>query len=749
MYIDVILPIPLAQTYTYSVPSEWEGHIVIGSQVWVKFGKNKKYSGLVFQIRETDPESIIEIKPILAVESMQPVVRRLQLRFWEWLSSYYICTLGEIFKTVFPSALRTDTKTDYTVKQELFVRLTPDYYNEDSWKGAFDMLKRSARQEKVLLAFFQLIRSRKLLEIEKSSLLAQPDCTSTALSALIEKKILELVKRDKIRVDFSSSEIKPLNELNASQNKALAEIKDLFREKDVSLLYGVTASGKTEVYMHLIDEAVKTGKQVLYLLPEIALTTHLTERLKVFFGDKLMVYHSKVSDQKRTEIWNSMLADPPFQIIVGARSAVFLPFQDLGLVIVDEEHESSYKQQDPAPRYHARNAAIVLARMHDAKTLLGSATPSLESFYNAQNGKYGLIRLDKRYEEMELPEIMPVNVKELRRKKRMKGLFSPELIEKINTCLKQEEQVLLFHNRRGFSPVISCSICDWTPKCKYCDVSLTFHKQNRKLTCHYCGRTYQVPKLCPECENEDLKPMGFGTEKVEEEIKTLFPEVSVARLDSDTTKSRKTMEDILEAFEKGDVRILIGTQMVSKGLDFSNLTLAAILNADLIMSYPEFRSHEKAFQLMMQVAGRTGRRSRRGEVILQTSHPEHTLIQAVLNHDYEKMYEQQMEERELFKYPPFYRLIEIRLKGKKEEVIKTAAQALANNLKAKLGQRVIGPDKPVISRIQNFHFRKILLKIELNISLQILHEILSESQHQLLSQPEFKYLTVQYDVDPI
>ena len=669
MFVEVILPVPIANTYTYSVPTEWEVLIVPGMQVLVEFGKNKRYFGLVFQIRELSPDSPDEVKPILKIEYGLPVINPSQLRFWEWISSYYHCKLGEIFKAVIPTTL-------------------------------------------------------------------------------LNRKEPQSPKRSKRPTDLSP-ETKPLNRLNSFQEKALKEIQASFLEKDVSLLYGVTSSGKTEIYMHLMQEVLNAGRQVLYLLPEIALTTHLTERLKVFFGDKLVVYHSKITDNKRVEVWNDMMDNPSPRIILGARSAVFLPFSDLGLVIVDEEHESSYKQQDPAPRYHARNAAIVLARMQGAKTLLGSATPSLESFYNAQSGKYGLVRLDKRYEEMELPEIIPVNVKELRRKKKMKSLFSPPLIEKMNICLEQQQQILLFHNRRGFSPIISCSACDWTPKCNYCDVSLSYHKQHKKLSCHYCGRTYRVPKVCPECGSEELNPFGYGTEKVEDEVRKVFPDATVARLDSDTTKSKKAMGNILTAFEKGEIQILIGTQMVSKGLDFSNLTLAAILNADLLMSYPDFRSHEKAFQLMMQVAGRTGRRNRKGEVILQTSHPEHPLIQAVLRHDYEEMYRIEMEERALFKYPPFFRLIEIRIKGKKEEVVKSGAQTLANLLEEKLGTRVIGPDKPVVGKIQNFYFRKILLKIELNASLQVLHEILTESQQQLLSEPEFRYLVIQYNVDTL
>ena len=749
MYIDVILPVPLANFYTYSVPPEWEERIVPGMQVLVEFGKNKRYSGLVLAIRELPPDSEGEVKPVLKVESESPVVRDVQLRFWEWLSAYYLCTLGEVFKSVFPSGLRSDTATNYSPKQEIFIGLASEYQSEESRQAVLDRLKKSSKQVAFLSSFFGLM-SDTSFDVEKHLLMSQPECSPAALSALLAKKILLPVKKARSRLLAYQQDIKPLNLLNTSQSQALSEIRSSFQEKEVSLLYGVTSSGKTEIYMHLIRETLKAGQQVLYLLPEIALTTHLTERLSAFLGDKLVVYHSKVNDNKRIEIWNDLLRDSSsVRIVVGARSAVFLPFQNLGLVVVDEEHESGYKQQDPAPRYHARNAAMVLARMHGAKTLLGSATPSLESYYNAQTGKYGFIRLDKRFEDVEMPGVECVDVKELRRKKRMKGLFSPILTEKIEACLEREEQILLFHNRRGFSPVMTCRICDWTPKCAYCDVSLAYHKQNRMLSCHYCGRTYRIPKCCPECESEELSPVGYGTEKVEEEIRRIFPDASVARLDSDTTKSKKAMEDVLTSFGQGKIQILIGTQMVSKGLDFSNLTLAAVLNADFLMNYPEFRAHEKAFQLMMQVAGRTGRRSKKGEVIIQTSHPDHPLIRTILCHDYEGMYELQSGERQLFKYPPFYRLIEINLKGKKEETVKSAAQTFAAYLENKLGDRVIGPDKPVVGKIQNFYLRRILLKIELNVSLQNLHEIIKTAQLSLLSHPEFKYLIIQYNVDPL
>jgi primosomal protein N' (replication factor Y) len=537
--------------------------------------------------------------------------------------------------------------------------------------------------------------------------------------------------------------------LNRLQSFAYGEILSCFREKDVCLLHGVTSAGKTEIYIHLIDETLRLGRQVLFLLPEIALTAQITGRLRKVFGNKLGVYHSRINDNERVEIWNNMLEDDSFQVILGVRSSIFLPFRDLGLVIVDEEHETGYKQQDPAPRYHARNAAIVLATMHGAKVLLGSATPSLESFYNAQTGKYAYVRLDKRFENVEMPEIIPVNIKELRRKKRMKGLFSPVLTEEIQSVLDKEEQIILFQNRRGFAPMIFCKTCDWIPKCNYCDVSLTYHKNIEKLACHYCGSTYKLPRQCPDCGNEDLRPRGFGTEKVEEEITSLFPGVRIARMDTDTTHKKNAYEEIIHGFESGKTQILIGTQMVSKGLDFDNVGLVGILNADSMMGFPDFRAHERAFQLMAQVAGRAGRKKNGGKVILQTSHPEHPLIQLIINNDYEGMYRLQMEERSLFRYPPLYRIIEITLKHKRENTLDNCAKEYAALLRSYLGNRILGPDKPIIGKIQTYYLRRILMKIEITASLSRLREILEETRNQLLRFPEFKYITVQFDVDPM
>ena len=676
MYIEVILPVPLANSYTYFVPSEMEKYMEPGIQVLVEFGKNKRYAGILHSIRQTPPEVLKTIKPVLSVESEHPVVRPSQLQFWEWIADYYLCKLGEVCHAALPPGLRAESSITSTAKKKTFRK-------KDS------------------------------------------------------------------RLPVNPMEIQELNTLHPFQQQAYQAITESFREKDVCLLHGVTSSGKTEIYTHLMEKALEQNRQVLFLLPEIALTTQLTERIQKFFGDKAGVYHSRISDNERMEIWNHLLDGSGYSIILGARSSLFLPFKNLGLVIVDEEHEPSYKQQDPTPRYNARNAAIVLAKMHGAKTLLGSATPSIESYFNAQTGKYGYVRMDKRFEEKELPTIIPVDVKELRRKKKMKSIFSPLLIEKIQETIQKGEQVLLFQNRRGFSPALSCRICDWTPKCPSCDVSLTYHKQSNRLRCHYCGRTYPPMSACPECGNTDLKPVGFGTEKVEEEVKILFPDISVARIDTDTTKTKKSFETILSGFASGKTQLLVGTQMISKGLDFENVRLVGILNADSLMNFPDFRAYERAWQLISQVAGRAGRKRTSGEVVLQTSHPEHPLIQTAITHNYEAMYEMQMEERQLFRYPPLYRLIYIYLKHRKEDVANTASRIFAQSLREKLGDRVLGPEKPPMSRMQNLYIRRILLKIESGVSIRLLHEIINDSQNQLRKNSASASVIVQYDVDPV
>jgi len=748
MYIEVLLPVPLADSYTYFVPPEMENRIAPGIRVFVEFGKNKRYSGIVRFVRPTPPESLKTIKPILKVESEYPLVHPTQIHFWEWIADYYLCKLGEVYHAALPPGLRSESSIVYTEKKETFIRLTSSNSRSDDFDRLFQSLKRATKQEELLLEFFHQSEANQGI-VSKKVLLSKCQAKASVLNVLIEKGILEVFDKTFSRLPVYTREIHKLNTLNLYQQNAYDAITENFKEKEVCLLHGVTASGKTEIYMHLIKKTLDMNKQVLFLLPEIALTTQISGRIQKFFGNKVGVYHSQINDHERVELWNDLLDDSGYPIILGVRSSLFLPFRDLGLVIVDEEHEPSYKQQDPAPRYHARNAAIMLAKMQGAKTLLGSATPSIESFFNAQSGKYGYVRLDKRFEEKELPTILPVDVKELRRKKKMKSIFSPLLIEKIQTAVEKGEQVLLFQNRRGFSSALSCRICDWTPKCRSCDVSLTYHKQSNRLNCHYCGRTYPVFSECPECENRDLKPMGFGTERAEEEVKNLFPAISVARIDTDTIKNKKSFETILSDFASGKTQVLVGTQMISKGLDFDNVSLVSILNADSLMNFPDFRAYERAWQLISQVAGRAGRRKTSGEVLLQTSHPDHPLIQSAIRHHYEAMYETQIEERQLFHYPPFYRLIYIYLKNKKEDVVNSSARSLVQSLREKLGDRVLGPEKPPMSRVRNLYIRRVLLKIESGVSLRLLHEIIEESQNRILKDSSTSTLMIQYDVDPV
>ncbi|MCL1937280.1 MAG: primosomal protein N' [Candidatus Azobacteroides sp.] len=751
MYIEVVLPVPIGGTFTYFVPPEMEAQIVIGGLVQVSFGKTQQHSGIVFAIRESPPAHIGTIKPVLAIESDRPVIRREQGHFWEWIANYYLCSLGEVAKAVLPAGFRSKGEAVFREKKETFVRIASRYEEEAQLLNVLNGMKRAVRQEELLSAFVRETQTEENVfrEISKKELLEKSGAAQGTFAALVEKGIFQLYEKAVAHPVTSDTDLQPLHRLNAGQQQALNEIIEIFRQKDVCLLHGVTSSGKTEIYTHLIHQTLQSNKQVLYLLPEIALTVQITERLKKFFGDQLGVYHSGINPRERMEIWNNLLHDEGYQIILGVRSSVFLPFRDLGLIIVDEEHDPSYKQQDPAPRYHARNAAAVLATLHDAKVVLGSATPSIESFYNARIGKYGYVRLDKRFEETELPLILPVDVKELRRKKQMKTIFSPLLLEQIQECIEKGEQILLFQNRRGFAPHLVCRICDWTPKCRFCDISLTYHKKLNQLSCHYCGRSYRLPTQCPDCEQSDLKPAGFGTEKVEEDIQRLFPYVSVDRMDMDTTRTKQSFREIMARFEEKQTQILVGTQMISKGLDFENIGLVGILNADALMNYPDFRAYERAYQLMSQVAGRAGRRKKQGKVILQTSHPDHPLIETILRQNYEAMYEQQMEERELFRYPPLFRLIQIMLRHKKEECLRNAANEYARMLREKLGDRVIGPDKPAVGKVQNYYLQKIVLKIELLASLSALREILEHARTQLLDCADFRYVSIQFDVDPV
>lgn len=650
--------------------------------------------------------------------------------------------------------VKEELRRTYKPKTETRVRLTAGARNEHRLHIFFDELQRRApKQLDLLMKYIELsgcLNGQRVKEVSKSELLKRASATPNVFSGLVERGVFEVYQQEVGRLNTNApAATLPLNPLNEHQQRALHGIQDSFRTKNVCLLHGVTASGKTEIYIHLIAEAIRQGKQVLYLLPEIALTTQITERLQRVFGSRVGIYHSKFPDAERVEIWQKQLSDDGYDLILGVRSSVFLPFRRLGLVIVDEEHENTYKQQDPAPRYHARNAAIVLAAMYGAKTLLGTATPSVESWFNATNGKYGLVELKERYKEIQLPEIIPVDIKELHRKKRMNGPFSPLLLQYVREALEQREQVILFQNRRGFAPMVECNTCGWVPKCKNCDVSLTYHKGLNQLTCHYCGYTYQLPRVCPACEGTDLRNRGFGTEKIEDDIRAIFPEARVARMDLDTTRTRTAYERIISDFEQGKTDILIGTQMVSKGLDFEHVSVVGILNADTMLNYPDFRAYERAFQLMAQVAGRAGRKNKRGRVVLQTKSMDHAIIPQVIANDFEGMVGGQLAERQLFHYPPYYRLVYVYLKNRNETLLDLMAQTMAGKLRAVFGNRVLGPDKPPVARVQTLFIRKIIVKIENNAPMARARELLVQVQKEMLAEDRFKSLVVYYDVDPM
>ena len=651
--------------------------------------------------------------------------------------------------------VKEEMKRTYKPKLEARVRLTEKSRDEQVLQELFDELQRKApKQLDILMKYLELSgysAGQLHRQVSKSELLHRSSVTPAVLNALVGKGIFEVYQHEvgRLAQSTASDMEQPVHPLNEHQQRAYQEVLQVFRQKNVCLLHGVTGSGKTEIYIHLIQEVVKQGKQVLYLLPEIALTTQITDRLKRVFGNRLGVYHSKFPDAERVEIWKKQLGPDGYDVILGVRSSVFLPFQRLGLVIVDEEHETTYKQQDPAPRYHARNAAIVLASICGAKTLLGTATPAVETWQNTQNGKYGLVSLTHRFSEMQLPQIVPVDIKLLQHQKRMKGPFSPLLLQYVREALERKEQVILFQNRRGFAPMVECHTCGWVPKCKNCDVSLTYHKGLNQLTCHYCGCTYPVPRTCPACEGTDLRNHGFGTEKIEEEILRIFPEARVARMDLDTTRTRTAYERIIADFEQGKTDVLIGTQMVSKGLDFDHVSVVGILNADTMLNYPDFRAYERAFQLMAQVAGRAGRKHKQGVVLLQTKSMDHPVIAQVMAHDYEGMVNGQLAERQLFHYPPYYRLIYVYLKHRDERLLEQMAQTMAAKLRAWFGTRVLGPDKPPVARVQLLYIRKLVLKVEHTAPMVRVRECLLRVQKEMLMEDRFKSLQVYYDVDPL
>ena len=758
-YVEVILPLPLADTYTYAVPAGMDALLQQGSRVLVPFGKKKYYTAIVCEIHNRIPCEEHHIREIHSLLDNHPILRRPQLQFWQWMSSYYICKMGDVYKAALPSGLKLENekgedtiKKRYTPKLQRFIRLTEAYQKEEKLHQFFEENKRAKQQEHLLLCFLDLSQVLKPLptkELSQKELLTESAQTAGTLNALIKKGILEPYDKEVSRLQPPICKKQNPPTLSAEQKAAYDAIHASFQKKDVCLLHGVASSGKTEIYIRMIEDAFRIKRQVLYMLPEIAITTQITERLSKIFGDKLFVYHSKFSENERVEVWNRVLHSNEPLLVLGVRSSVFLPFASLGLVIVDEEHETSYKQQDPAPRYHARNAAIVLASMHGAKTLLGSATPAIDSYFNATSGKYGLVELNVRFGNYAEPNIHIVDVKELKRKKIMKHpLFSPPLIHQMEDAFSRKEQVILFQNRRGFAPFMECKNCRWVPKCKHCDVSLTYHKYSNLLVCHYCGYTCRLPQQCPACEERDLQMIGSGTEKIEEETLQLFPRIKVERLDFDTARTRTAYERILSDFEEGRADVLIGTQMVSKGLDFSNVSVVGVLNADSLMNFPDFRSHERAFQLMAQVSGRAGRREKQGIVVLQTAQSSHPLLSLIQRGDYKSMVSMQLSERKQFRYPPYYRMIVVMLKCKKAAVLQEMAQLYADKLRAILGERVLGPVSPPVMRVQTFFLKQVVLKIETHYAVKPIRELLEQTTRDMQQQPAFRQIFVHYDVDP-
>jgi len=811
--IDVILPIPLKQTFTYEVNKDEARFLKPGMRVAVPFGKAKIYTGIVLNIHQQTPQGY-EIKSIDQILDEFPLINEFQIQHWQWMASYYLCTLGEVLKAAIPNGFLLESETiitlntnatiavselndveflvlealqsqpslhindirsildrknvmgvltnliekkhivvqeevheKYRPKIKRFIKLSSHYSSQENLKDLLDTLSRAPKQREVIMTLLML-SSKENKAIESVLLQKKSNSNSAVINKLIAKEILEEYFIQKDRVEFNLEKNAPIKNLSAAQTQALDEINTSFIKNDITLLQGVTSSGKTEIYVQLIDYAIKQGKQVLYMLPEIALTTQLISRLQNYFGEKISVYHSKYSISERVEVWNNVLDHKAkAQIIIGARSSLFLPFSKLGLLIVDEEHEPSFKQYAPSPRYNGRDSAVVLAKYHGAKLLMGSATPSLESFFNATNNRYGLVTLKKRFGNVLMPEIELVDVKEKHRKKLMKGHFSDRLLEEINEALKNKEQVILFQNRRGYSPIIECTTCGISPQCPNCDVSLTFHQYKNQLRCHYCG--YHTSKMisCIACGNETLDSKGFGTEQIELELKELFPNHQIARMDQDSMKGKHAYAKIIEAFELKEIDILVGTQMLAKGLDFRNVSLVGVMNADNLLNFPDFRAHERSFQLLQQVAGRAGRTKKRGKVIIQTYNPYHQILQQVSTNNFEEMYQQQLEERYRYKYPPFYRMIKITLKDRSFQKMDKASLWLANALKMKLMEQVLGPETPPVGRVRNLFITHILIKIPKEQSLKATKNFITSMLKSFNAIKEFSSVRLTVDVD--
>ena len=756
LYVDVILPLPLEGTFTYSVPDTLAPQVRMGVRVVVPLGRSKTYTAMAVRTHGDKPE--FDTRDIIQVVDDSPVLPERQLRLWQWISTYYMCALGDVFKAALPAGLKAED--GYRPKTVRCVTLPANLRSEHSLHIAMTALTRALKQQQTFCKYLELSHwdqidgetpPEHIQEVACDELQNAANASDAILRQLTSRRFLEVYHREVGRIggggEYSPENIQPLSE---AQQDAMNKIGVQFMGKNVVLLHGVTSSGKTEIYIHLIQKAIDEGRQVLYLLPEIALTVQMTRRLQRVFGSRLGIYHSRYSDAERVEIWKKQISDKPYDVILGARSAVFLPFSRLGLVIVDEEHETSFKQQDPAPRYHARSAAIMLARMYEgAKVLLGTATPSMESYNNALTGKYGYVSLTTRYKDVALPDIHVVDIKDLYRRKMMRGPFSPELLDAMRAALKQHKQVILFQNRRGFAPMVECKVCGWVPKCKNCDVSLTYHRSMNVLTCHYCGYTYAVPHQCPNCESTELLGRGYGTEKIEDRVRELFPEARIARMDLDTTRSAGAYQRIIGDFSSGRTDILIGTQMISKGLYFSGVKVVGILNADTMLNYPDFRAYEHAYMMLTQVSGRAGRRGERGLVILQTKSPDLPVIQQVVSGDFKTFASDLMDERRMFHYPPFYHLVYVYLRFRNESVVESAAIEMASRLRQQFGERVLGPDKPAVARVKTESIRKIVVKLEQGIDLALARRCMSASRTALLQDKRYAAMSVFFDVDPL
>ena len=748
-FADIILPIAVRGRFTYSIPDDLLDKIKHGVRVTVPFGNKNLYSGIVCDIHDRPPE-VKNLRTITAVQDLVPAVNETQLKLWLWVSEYYLCSEGEVMKAALPS--ETSLKS-YRPRLETFIRLAREYSDKEL-NAILDTLAKAPRQHELLSSFIVLTgytSGSGIRQISKSILLSESRSSSAIIEALIGKGILKAISSEVTRLSRYGSAKDPVRKLSDAQSLAFNSIKSHFMGKDIVLLHGITSSGKTEIYIHLIEEQLRMGKQVLYMLPEIALTAQIILRLKKHFGEVTGVYHSRFSDAEKVEIWKKVADNDPlkgYRLILGVRSSLFLPFSNLGLIIVDEEHDGSYKQHDPAPRYHARDSAIILASLHSAKTILGSASPSVESYNNAVNGKYGLTELKERFGFIKLPGIVVANTREAYRKKLMVSHFTPELLQAMDDALGKDEQIILFQNRRGFSPYIECSDCGWIPVCVQCAVNLTYHKGIGKLVCHYCGYTSAIPSKCGNCNSTGMVTRGFGTEKIEDDIKIVFPDARVARMDQDTTRGKNSFSSIIRAFEERRIDILIGTQMISKGLDFENLTVVGILNADNMLNFPDFRAHERSYQLMEQVSGRAGRRQKQGKVVIQTSDPANRIIRLVLRHDYEGLFRMQAEERKAFNYPPFCRLVRISLKHKDRALLNNYSDILGNDLKEIFGRRILGPEFPLISQVQLWHIKTILIKIEREKPHAKAKHLIMEAIERLEKVKGTSSLKIAIDVDP-